>query len=367
MLPPGWKQTAIWPEGDNSKATLANNITKHGPSITWGEPSPPPPPRDSPPESWGHQSCNLILPQVSASIRKGGYPDLGAHDWQRTPQVSLLIMRSIVPHLKTLSGLIPGFPFNCMAFTPWLQRDFIKLDLGPRLEAAGFGPSKLKLMIMDDQRYLLPKWAEVVLSDPEAAKYVAGIAFHWYGNSLAPPIILDKTREKHPNTFLLATEATEGSTFFIPDHVIMGSWERGENYAHDILDDLLHWTSGWIDWNMALNTQGGPTWMNNFCDSPIIVNASAQEFYKQPMFYALGHFSKFLPPDSLRVGIRFERFDLFNRLEAGAFVDPNGSSVVFVMNRENHAVPLTVIDDVAGVQYSKELSPRSFNTFVHKP
>lgn len=50
---------------------------------------------------------------------------------------------------------------------------------------------------------------------------------------------------------------------------------------------------------MVLDEQGGPCYINNFVDAPIIVNNSTGEFYKQPMFYALGHFSKFLLPDSI--------------------------------------------------------------------
>ena len=41
---------------------------------------------------------------------------------------------------------------------------------------------------------------------------------------------------------------------------------------------------------MALDLNGGPNWVSNFVDSPIIVDAGHGEFYKQPMFYALGHF-----------------------------------------------------------------------------
>lgn len=58
---------------------------------------------------------------------------------------------------------------------------------------------------------------------------------------------------------------------------------------------------GWVDWNLCLNRQGGPTWVGNFVDSPIIVDAKKKEFYKQPMFYAMGHFSKFLPRGSQRI------------------------------------------------------------------
>lgn len=48
--------------------------------------------------------------------------------------------------------------------------------------------------------------------------------------------------------------------------------------------------SGWVDWNLALDQGGGPNWAKNFVDSPIIVNADDDEFYKQPMFYHIGHF-----------------------------------------------------------------------------
>lgn len=36
--------------------------------------------------------------------------------------------------------------------------------------------------------------------------------------------------------------------------------------------------------------QGGPNWVKNFVDAPIIVNAKAEEFYKQPVYYALAQF-----------------------------------------------------------------------------
>lgn len=54
--------------------------------------------------------------------------------------------------------------------------------------------------------------------------------------------------------------------------------------------DLEHWVTGWTDWNLALNMEGGPNWVHNNVDSPVIVNAEKDEFYKQPMFYAMGHF-----------------------------------------------------------------------------
>jgi glucosylceramidase len=48
--------------------------------------------------------------------------------------------------------------------------------------------------------------------------------------------------------------------------------------------------TGWIDWNLVVNMDGGPSWVNNVCGAPIIVNKDADEFYKQPYYYGLGHF-----------------------------------------------------------------------------
>ena len=53
---------------------------------------------------------------------------------------------------------------------------------------------------------------------------------------------------------------------------------------------MQNWVTGWTDWNIALNMSGGPNWVNNNVDSPIIVNTEKNEFYKQPMYYVMGHF-----------------------------------------------------------------------------
>lgn len=71
---------------------------------------------------------------------------------------------------------------------------------------------------------------------------------------------------------------------------IIGDWIRGEYYATDIIENLENWSIGWTDWNLCLNEIGGPNHAENFVDSPIIVNSTADEFYKQPMYYVMGHF-----------------------------------------------------------------------------
>lgn len=88
---------------------------------------------------------------------------------------------------------------------------------------------------------------------------------------------------------------------------------------------------GWVDWNIALDEQGGPNWANNFVDSPIIVKPDKDEFYKQPMFYALSHFSKFVPRGSYRIlstGCEYNK-----DIKAAAFLTPQQEIVIVAVNK----------------------------------
>ncbi|CAG2183901.1 unnamed protein product, partial [Oppiella nova] len=127
-----------------------------------------------------------------------------------------------------------------------------------------------------------------------AAKYAAGTAIHWYTHS--PHTNLDEPHKLHPDKFILSTEACMGPG------VRLGAWELAQAYGYDILGTLNHHTVGWTDWNMVLDTSGGPSWIpGNRFDSPIIANPDAHEYYRQPSFYAMAHFAKFLRPGAVRV------------------------------------------------------------------
>ncbi|RWS07329.1 glucosylceramidase-like protein, partial [Leptotrombidium deliense] len=94
------------------------------------------------------------------------------------------------------AGLEPGYTFNCLGFTPFTQRDFVKFHLGPALEKAGYTPENFKVMIHDDQLPTLPFYAEIVLRDANASKYISGVALHWYQNSDAPREFLNFVHNK---------------------------------------------------------------------------------------------------------------------------------------------------------------------------
>lgn len=88
--------------------------------------------------------------------------------------------------------------------------------------------------------------------------------------------------------------------------------------------------NGYTDWNMALNMKGEPS-LHYPADAAIIVNADKKEFYKQPFFYVMGHFSKYVRPDSVRI-----YSNLVNTTETDlkvvAFERPDKLKAVIVFN-----------------------------------
>ena len=140
---------------------------------------------------------------------------------------------------EPFDGEITNFTFNCNGMTAEIQRDFLYQTLGPVLYAAGYTKDKLKIMIMDDQRGFAKNWADVILGDKKASAYASGLAFHWYLNTMTSVDVLDYIHQKYPEFFLLSSEACEGSSGET-EKVSLGSWQRAENYANDIIQVSGH-------------------------------------------------------------------------------------------------------------------------------
>jgi glucosylceramidase len=231
-----------------------------------------------------------------------------------------------------------GVTWESMLFEKAEEAGFIMDYLGPRLQHDHPG---VAVIMMDDQKNLLPGWAAAVLGGA-ARKYVTGIGVHWYEGLIGQIhpgehfSELEATHVQFPELFILGTEACQGFEVFQHGPVFdrERQWERGESYAHDICGDLLHWSGGWMDWNIVLDQQGGPNHAANFCDAPII-RMNDGNIVKQPMYYALGHFSRFIPPNSRRIGMKSEVNSSFEApMEAVAFRTPSREIVVVVLNRD---------------------------------
>ncbi|KAF2880502.1 hypothetical protein ILUMI_25673 [Ignelater luminosus] len=227
-------------------------------------------------------------------------------------------------------------PVDSSSYVKWHAKPigiWIASNLGPAIRNSEF--SNIEILIMDDSRSSLPWFVDRAFSYKDAKKYIQGIAVHWYGDETFPPKLLDVTHNRHPDKFILYTEACVTKKQV---GIHQGSWRFAESYARDILQNLNHWCTGWIDWNIALNMEGGPTFTHNEVHSPIFVNTTKDEFYKQPMYYILGHFSKFI----LQSSVRIEHKCTNKNLAVVALKRPDGGIVIVVLNKSNKKIPVTI-------------------------
>jgi glucosylceramidase len=93
-----------------------------------------------------------------------------------------------------------------------------------------------------------------------------------------------------------------------------------------------------VDWNILLDTEGGPNWAGNVVDAPILVDTKtgSGRWYLNPSFFYLSHFSRFIQPGARRVGLDLSDAPVFSRVEATAFVNTNGLLIVVIINRGLH-------------------------------
>ena len=150
---------------------------------------------------------------------------------------------------EPIDGNIPDFGFNCMGWNATTQATWIGKNLGPTLMANGY--DHLKLMAFDDQRPLLFGWSHDIMADEDASQFVDGWAVHWYTDFLGLPGVLDYVHDQFPDKFIMFTEACTGANPWDLQKVLLGSWERGQEYINDILTNLNHWSTGWVDWNLG--------------------------------------------------------------------------------------------------------------------
>lgn len=216
---------------------------------------------------------------------------------------------------------------SCL-YSPTEERDFIVEHLGPALENAQL--SDVKLFGWDHNRNGIVERAGVLLDNPRSAKYLAGLALHWYQEEdfAATAQVL----KRFPNKQVLFTEGcVEGGPH-------LNEWEPAERYARNMIGDFTSGICGFIDWNIALDTQGGPNHVGNFCHAPVLVDTKSGAVHVQPSFYYIAHFSKFVAAGARRIAST-NRDDA---LQSIAFLNPDGSRVVIVANPTDAARDITL-------------------------
>ena len=243
---------------------------------------------------------------------------------------------------------------SCL-YTGEEERDFIKNFLGPTLHKAGMADKKL--IAWDHNRDLIYQRASTVLDDPEAAKYVWGIGYHWYedwtggGNTYEN---VKRVAEAYPSKNLIFTEGCKDRYDFNK----MGEWNIGEKYGLSMINDFNSGTAAWTDWNVLLDETGGPNHVGNFCFAPVHADTRTGELIYLSSFYYIGHFSKFIRPGAKRIVSSGSRGQLLTT----AFLNTDGKIAVIVMNQSNEKIPYRLW--IAGQAAEVTSLPHSIQTLV---
>jgi len=240
-------------------------------------------------------------------------------------------------------------------FTGEEERDFIKKFLGPTLQKAGM--ANKKLIAWDHNRDLMYQRASAVLDDPEAAKYVWGIGYHWYESWTGGGNIYENERrvaEAYPKKNLIFTEGCAE----VFDIAKLGDWKWGEKYGISMINDFNIGTVAWTDWNVLLDEKGGPNHVGNFCFAPVHADTKTGQLTYLSSFYYIGHFSKFIRPGAKRIISSSSRGQLLTT----AFLNTDGKIAVVVMNQSNDTIPYRLW--MAGQAAEITSLPHSIQTLV---
>ncbi|MBV42251.1 MAG: glycosyl hydrolase [Crocinitomicaceae bacterium] len=241
-------------------------------------------------------------------------------------------------------------------YTAEEERDFLKNNLGPAFERAGYGSKNI--VVWDHNRDLISHRANTIFEDPEAAKYAWGIGFHWYETwtgGAAKYENLKNIKSSFPTKNLLFTEGCQEG--FDAKHY--ERWSNAERYGNSMINDFNSGTVGWTDWNILLNENGGPNHVQNFCFAPIHADTQNNELIYTPTYYYIGHFSKFIEPGAKRVSTTVSR----STIESTSFRNPEGKTVTVVMNKTDEAIPFKLI--VGDMEAAVEIAAHAMQTIVY--
>jgi glucosylceramidase len=240
-----------------------------------------------------------------------------------------------------------GNNWESMHYSPDEMTNFVQNYLGPKLEADGH---TAKILGYDQNREHLKEWVDSQFKNEATSKYFDGTAIHWYASTYDYfPEELQYAHKKAPTKYLIQSEACVDSeipkwqddAWYWKKEATDWGWDWApekdkhlhpkyapvNRYARDIIGCLNNYVDGWIDWNMVLDTQGGPNWFKNWCVAPVLVDPVKDEVYFTPIYYTLAHFSRFIRPNAVRIGLQNPDKDLL--ITAAKNVDGTIAVVVF--------------------------------------
>lgn len=254
--------------------------------------------------------------------------------------------------------------WESMDMSPAEEAAFIARNLSPALKEANLDT---KILAFDQNTFEMGPYVAAIYGDSVARAVTAGMAVHWYGSTVSSfPDMLDSVYANHIDKLIIHTEGCvdnlgcppwdsvtdpEGfteknwfnndafwwnkeatdwaySTPFWPE--LHPKYSVVERYVTYLLEGIEHRMNGFIDWNMALDKQGGPNHVSNFCGAPLMVDTDAKQLYYTPYYYALKQLSTTMRPGDVICRVHSTQKDM--PLYTCASVNTQGQIAVQLYN-----------------------------------
>jgi len=199
---------------------------------------------------------------------------------------------------------------------------FVKKFLGPTFRTANIST---KILVFDHNADH-PEYPITVLSDPEAAKFIDGSAFHLY---LGEVNALSKVHDAFPNKNLYFTEQWTGAKGQF-------SGDLAWHIKNVIIGATQNWAKAVIEWNLASDVNFGPH-TDGGCTECLGAITVDKGFSKNVSYYIVGHASKFVKSGSVRV-----RSTQTNALPSVAFFNPSGQKVLIILNETKNQTSVSL-------------------------
>ena len=234
---------------------------------------------------------------------------------------------------------------------------FIRDYLYPALKEHGL--DNTKIVLWDHNRDAVVRRAETSFSIEGVRDIVWGIGYHWYCCDKSENLSVVHALYPEKAMFLteccveLAYDSTTGKSSYA------GIWEHGERYGKQIINDFNNYSQGWVDWNICLDEEGGPTYVGNYCQAPVMIDKRTKTVSYMSSYYYIGHFSKFIKPGATRV---YCGNDAVSQLYTVAYENPDGKKIVVMENTSSKRREITLTVDGFGTKFT--VRPHSIMTLV---
>jgi glucosylceramidase len=203
-----------------------------------------------------------------------------------------------------------------MRVDPPKRAAFIGGHLGPVLAKQNPGTQ-----IFDwDHNWDQPGSPAAVLADPEARKYVNGVAWHCYAGDHR---VMAALHDANPDKDTWFTECSGGEW--------AKGWSNNLSFFGRtlVIEGTRGWARGVLFWNLALDENYGPHLGGcGDCRGVVTIDSKTGAITRNVEYYALAHASRFVLPGARRVASDSGFADLDNV----AFANPDGSMAVLVYN-----------------------------------